>query len=315
MDQAQRSVIRYLTSGTRAAIGSGRNWLARRQHIVAIVTSAVVMASILTAFTPVQAAHAWWQSDQNSCSSLYPTPTPNHFMDQNTGTWYWESPPAGYGSAMTNPFTGGVAQFSWDGSHYIISCNSKNYYAEYNSTQSNTGTNYISGGYGAAFQCAELIARYAFARWNDPVRGTGSWSGNAANFWTNHPSHFIARSNGDSHEVQVGNIIVYGQVDSSGTPQPNWGAGHVAIVIAVNYSDTISYSGGTYYGPTVTVFEQNWGKTYGVHKEYLRRVHADNAYWDTLGTSTYNSPVWNTGPGGSSIRDSTSTVVYGWLQG
>lgn len=106
-----------------------------------------------------------------------------------------------------------------------------------------------------------------------------------------------SRRNGDSHEVhevQVGDIIVYGQVDSNGNPQPNWGAGHIAIVMAVTYSDTISYSGGTYYGPRVPVFEPNWGKTYGVHKEFMRRVHIDLAYWDTLGTSTYNPPVWHT---------------------
>lgn len=277
----------------------------RARRLVLQLSIVLTLMSVLTVVVQPSSARAWYANNQNDCSALAPNPAPNNV-------------PAGWGQALTDPRTGGVARWSWDAQRYIVACNNKGVAsASYNGIASLSGGHdqYAppyspqigsqTKGYGAAFQCVELVLRYAFARWND---NPSSWNNNASGLWYNHPSHFAAYADGGQVAPAVGDIVIYGPADSLGNPQPSWGNGHTGIIASINWTKTNGY-------PTVWIFEQNVGSTYGFHQEYLNALHVDATTYYSLGYNTWNLPQWGNGPGGTDMLNDSAHVVYGWMRG
>ena len=101
----------------------------------------------------------------------------------------------------------------------------------------NLGTT-AGGTPGDAFQCIELIERYAYLRWHDAPT---TWIGNAGDTWNagQHPHHFQQYANDGTSSVppQAGDILVW----------QDGGAGHIAIITSSNPSTQ-----------QVTTLEQNF---------------------------------------------------------
>jgi hypothetical protein len=281
-----------------------RGW----QRLAIVPAGVIALAVIAFVVPPLATAQSTWNSEQDNCSNLYPIPTPDYF---NNGSWALESPPSGWGSPMKNPSNGQDAHWSWDGTHSIVSCNTQGLYAAYTSnggaswSESRSHSTLLSNGYGAAFQCVELILRYAYARWGD----VSGWSGNASNLYlnSNHPSHFATHDNGTSYLPVAGDIVIFGPVNSNGSPNPSAGAGHISIITAVNTS-----------AGTVTVFEQNWGPDgdgvwRGFHTLQLRVTASGGTNIYTIGNDVGGANTFGQASGGKTYRWHTDHVIYGVL--
>ena len=279
----------------------------RERRRVGIASILAATLAVLAFVSPPRAtAQSGWNAEQDSCSSLYPIPTPNYF----NGTL--ESPPNGWGSPMTDPSTGAEQHWSWDGLHPIVGCNTLGLYAQYaaspgqNKSESRSHSTVVSGGYGAAFQCVELIQRYAYAHWKDLP---SAWKNpdpnkpsNASNHYFNHPSHLTQHDNGTSYLPVAGDIVVFGPVDSSGNPTPDASAGHIAIIAEVNTA-----------AGTVKIFEQNWGgAAHGWHAFHNLRFKVVSGVY-TIGNDVTESVAFPQGPGGKVYRWQPDHVIYGVL--
>ena len=157
--------------------------------LVAILVSAGVLTSPHVAFAA---------SASSNCNAL----TPTGVVDKSTnfgnqiGSWQWDN----------------------NSSHVIVACN--NYKPDSNQAHLASGR-VASSGFGDAFQCEELVQRYANARWGD--NPYSSWGNGAANTWASggHPSHFNSYSNNGTYPTPVpGDIFV-------------WNYNHIAIVAKV----------------------------------------------------------------------------------
>ncbi|HEX8994435.1 MAG TPA: CHAP domain-containing protein [Ktedonobacterales bacterium] len=141
-----------------------------------------------------------------------------------------------------------------------------------------------SDGYGLSFQCVELVVRFsAWAFGSSP----GAWRGDAQYLWLagNHPASFSAIPNGSATQPQPGDILVWGQLDSSGRPWPAGAAGgHVAVVAAVG-------------GGKITFVEQNMLTLRGDIPSETTTLIESGGHW-TLG-HTYAT--------------SGGRALYGWL--
>jgi hypothetical protein len=116
----------------------------------------------------------------------------------------------------------------------------------------NGALGYVSGkynAYGMAFQCVELVRRYANVVFGSPTNG---WGGDAKRSSTTHPSGWTAHQEGTTYRPVPGDIIVWGPVDGSGNPSPGASGypGHVAIISAVTTVDLHNWN--------VTAVNQNW---------------------------------------------------------
>lgn len=182
-----------------------------------------------------------------------------------------------------------------------------------NSGTTNSGTTsgyrFDMSGYGAAFQCVELVTRYAYARWDDPVRGSNTWAGNAADLWFNHPAHLLTIANGSSSAPAVGDILVFGSVDASGAPESSGmsgNAGHISIIVGV-FSDTATTG-------RVRVFEQNWSTSTATQDLYLRMLSSGSSTLYTIGNETTEATTYfDAGAGGTSYRRDPAHTIFGWL--
>lgn len=260
-----------------------------------------------------------WSADQDNCADLYPTST--------APTNPPSDPYVTYGQTLTNIFNNNApAHWSYDGTHSITACSNGNtgnvVYGGPNGNQiSLSGEAYYTGGYGAAWQCMELIARYAYSRWG--YNPQTSWPGFASDAWNTYPggSDFTRVDNGSSTAPQPGDIIIYGHVDQNGVePYIDSGyVGHIAIITSVNYKDNINGY------PTVTIMEQNftaaedpaggWPRVHAFHKEYLRVLNGKYTIGQGADSDeNYSNPIWNDQYGFTSrFQKDDDNVVYGWL--
>ncbi len=150
-------------------------------------------------------------------------------------------------------------------------------------------------GYGQPFQCEELIQRYAWLRWGDSPT---DWGNGAARIWddgqhnpTYPHAHFSQIANGSATPPQPGDIMIWGDYNSDGTPNVWATTGHTAIVASV--------------GPTsFTTLEQNvqWNYQYAYNPSrtfYYTTAHQKDGTHYFVGTT-----FW----GGH-----TDAPPYGWL--
>ncbi len=160
---------------------------------------------------------------------------------------------------------------------------------------SNGAVNYYSGqwnGYGVAFQCVELVNRFANVAFGSPVSG---WGGDAKYHWTQYPAGWSPKPYGSTYRPAPGDIIVWGPVDAAGNPAPGSDTsapGHVAVIVTVSVSGTNTWS--------VTAANQNFGASEGSTTLYpyssgtITKTTGDGLifYWLTMIQGIYHSQIY-----------------------
>jgi CHAP domain len=215
---------------------------ALRLGIIAIFAWMITVVGLFSSPSPARASSynppALGYGSPSNCASIA---SHNGEISNTTGTstvntdTFTYTPHSQYNTQTTS--------FNW-GTGSVSACDNNGTPATYPNPNDQTVLSW--SGYGLAFQCIELVTRYAYARWGDDPRpdwAGGSWGGDAQYALATHPSHFDVEKQGQSTLAPAkGDIIVWVS------------ANHIAIVTNVDPAHM-----------QLTTLEQNfyWNSTIG----------------------------------------------------